>query len=76
MRLRSIAITILLAALAVMPPAAQTTEYGPPLVITEAFQVPAGLGLDTANGRVLAETAGPSHRARSPRMFPRPMPNG
>ena len=59
----SIAVSLLSIGPTVTLTSAQTTEYGPPLVITESFQVPAGLGLDTANGRVLIADTG-HHRIK------------
>ena len=42
---------------------AQTTEFGPPIVLTNSFNVPAGLGLDTAHGRLLIADTG-NHRVK------------
>jgi len=61
--IRLVALVLCLTALAITPPTAQTTEYGPPIVVTESFQVPAGLGLDAANGRVLIADTG-HHRIK------------
>ena len=54
---------LLLSLLAASAARAQTTEFGPPIVLTESFHVPAGLGLDAANGRILVADSG-NHRIK------------
>src|SRR5262245_56039565 len=56
-------ILILLAAILQQPVQAQSLEFGPPYILTEAFSVPTGLAVDTANGRVLVADTG-NHRVK------------
>jgi sugar lactone lactonase YvrE len=42
---------------------AQSLEFGPPFIVEETFKVPAGLGIDGTNGRLLVADTG-NHRVK------------